>query len=71
MKYIIFDIDGVLADCSNRLKYIKGEKKDYDKFYSDEEILKDKVIEAGEKILFYMKIFNYYWGVFQIGLLPR
>lgn len=33
MKYIVFDIDGVLADCSHRLKYIKGEKKDYDKFY--------------------------------------
>lgn len=32
MKYIIFDIDGVLADCSHRLKYIKGEKKDYEKF---------------------------------------
>lgn len=33
MKYIVFDIDGMLADCSHRLKYIKGEKKDYDKFY--------------------------------------
>lgn len=51
MKYIIFDIDGVLADCSHRLKYIKGEKKDYDKFYSYDEVLKDKVIEGGKQAL--------------------
>lgn len=51
MKYIIFDIDGVLADCSHRLRYIKGEKKDYEKFYSDEEVLKDKVIEGGKQAL--------------------
>ena len=51
MKYIVFDIDGVLADCSHRLKYIQGENKDYDKFYSDEEIMKDKIIEAGRKIV--------------------
>lgn len=42
MKYIIFDIDGVLADCSHRLHYLKD--KNYDKFYSDEEIMKDKPI---------------------------
>ena len=51
MKYIVFDIDGVLADCSHRLKYIQGENKDYDKFYSDEEIMKDKIIKAGRKIV--------------------
>lgn len=51
MKYIVFDIDGVLADCSHRLKYIQGKDKDYDKFYSDEEIMKDKIIEAGRKIV--------------------
>ena len=51
MKYIVFDIDGVLADCSHRLKYIQGENKDYDKFYSNEEIMKDKPIEANRKIL--------------------
>lgn len=28
MKYIVFDIDGVLADCSRRLKYIQGKDKD-------------------------------------------
>lgn len=51
MKYIVFDIDGVLADCSHRLHYIQGEDKNYDKFYSDEEIMKDKIIEAGRKIV--------------------
>lgn len=51
MKYIVFDIDGVLADCSHRLKYIQGKDKDYDRFYSDEEIMKDKIIEAGRKIM--------------------
>lgn len=51
MKYIVFDIDGVLADCSHRLKYIQGKDKDYEKFYSDEEIMKDKIIEAGRKIV--------------------
>ena len=47
MKYIVFDIDGVLADCSHRLHYIQGDNKDYDKFYSDEEILKDKALGSG------------------------
>lgn len=46
MNYIVFDIDGVLADCSHRLHYIKGENKDYDKFYSDKEIMKDKPIST-------------------------
>lgn len=52
MKYIVFDIDGVLADCSHRLKYIQGEDKDYDKFYSYDEILKDNPILNLDKILF-------------------
>lgn len=52
MKYIVFDIDGVLADCSHRLKYIQGEDKDYDSFYSYDEILKDKPILNLNKILF-------------------
>lgn len=51
MKYIVFDIDGVLADCSHRLHYIQGEDKDYDKFYSKEELWKDKPIKAGMNIL--------------------
>lgn len=50
MKYIVFDIDGVLADCSHRLHYIQGDDKDYDKFYSDEEILKDKVLKSGKTL---------------------
>lgn len=52
MKYIIFDIDGVLADCSHRIHYIQGDNKDYEKFYSDEEVLKDTPIPNLNTILF-------------------
>lgn len=55
MKYIVFDIDGVLADCSHRLHYIQGENKDYDKFYSYDEVLKDKPILNLNNILFEMQ----------------
>lgn len=41
---IIFDIDGVLSDCSHRLKYIQG-NKDWDKFH--ENVGYDKPIVAG------------------------
>lgn len=50
MKYIVFDIDSVLADCSHRLHYIQKPIKDYDKFYSDKEILKDKVLKNGQML---------------------
>ncbi len=32
--YIICDLDGTLADITHRLKYAKGEEKDWDKFFS-------------------------------------
>lgn len=35
-RLIISDIDGVVADCSHRLKYIQGKEKNYDKFYGAE-----------------------------------
>lgn len=41
----IFDIDGVVADITHRLHYMK--EKNYEKFYSDEEIAKDEKIAAG------------------------
>lgn len=59
MKYIVFDIDGVLADCSHRLHYIQGDNKDYEKFYSDEEILKDTPIPNLGNILFEIRNANY------------
>ena len=34
MAYI-FDLDGTLADCSQRLHHITGENKDWDSFYKD------------------------------------
>ena len=51
MKYIVFDIDGVLADCSHRLKYIQSKDRDYDSFYSYDEILKDKPIFNLDEVL--------------------
>lgn len=47
MKYIVFDIDGVLADCSHRLKYIQGKDKDYENFYSYDEVVKDTALASG------------------------
>ena len=63
MKYIVFDIDGVLADCSHRLKYIHGKDKDYDKFYSDEEIMKDRLILDITDIIIALGNFDDYTGV--------
>lgn len=62
MKYIVFDIDGVLADCSHRLHYIQGKNKDYDKFYSDEEIMKDKPIPYIRDIMGVYDGLNEYCG---------
>lgn len=41
----IFDIDGVVADISHRIHYMH--EKNYEKFYSDEELAKDEEIAAG------------------------
>lgn len=41
----IFDIDGVVADISHRLHHMR--EKNYEKFYSDEELAKDEEIAAG------------------------
>lgn len=43
MKTIVFDIDGTLADLSHRIKYLEGEKKDWESFY--EKVDEDEVIE--------------------------
>ena len=59
MKYIVFDIDGVLADCSHRLHYIQGANKYYDKFYSDDEVLKDTPIPTLGDMLFDIQNDNY------------
>ena len=63
MKYIVFDIDGVLADYSHRLKYIQGENKDYDKFYSSEEVMKDRLILDITDIIIALGNFDDYTGV--------
>ena len=49
-KYVyIFDIDGVLADIDHRMKFIRD--KDYEKFYSDEEMIKDRALRSGIELL--------------------
>lgn len=49
-KAILFcDLDGVLADCGHRLHFVgEGDK---DKFYSKEEILKDRPIDEGFELV--------------------
>lgn len=50
MNMIVFcDIDGVLADCTHRLRYLK--EKNYDKFYDDEEVAKDTLIYSGYELI--------------------
>lgn len=45
---LILDIDGVIADCSHRLHFQQA--KDYDAFYSAENMLKDEVIVRGKNL---------------------
>lgn len=45
----LVDIDGVVADISHRLHYMK--EKNYDAFYSKEELAKDREIPAGVKLV--------------------
>lgn len=47
---IICDIDGVLADCTHRLKYISGEEKDYESFYGIS-MARDTLIESGQELI--------------------
>ena len=51
MKYTgiaFFDMDGVLANCRHRLKYVEAD--DYDNFYKPENIALDSVIIPGKKL---------------------
>lgn len=60
-RLLFMDIDGVVADCTHRLKYINGKKKDYDKFYGlvnkdkpiqDPDFIKDMADAYNGKIVF-------------------
>lgn len=46
---VMFDIDGVLVNIDHRLKYLRN--KDYDRFYSTEELSKDTIIRNGDNLL--------------------
>lgn len=50
---IICDIDGVLADNSHRLPLVlcDEEKRDYERYYSNELVQKDKPIKAGVRLV--------------------
>lgn len=48
MRYI-FDIDGTIADCSQRLHFIQQEKPDWDSFYKD--CVNDKPIPTTLEVL--------------------
>lgn len=45
----IFDIDGVLADCSHRLHFIQQKPKDWKRFYENSD--KDEVIQPNKNTL--------------------
>lgn len=59
---IIFDIDGTVADVSRRVKYLQGEKKDWDKFYDGVE--DDDVIRPIADLL--CAVSNSYHPFFQL-----
>ncbi len=49
-RLIIGDIDGVIADCSERLKFIQNGEKNWDKFYGAE-MANDEYIRMNGKLL--------------------
>lgn len=46
---VFFDLDGVLADCHWRLRFLEND--DYEGFYAPENIMQDKMIEHGKRLL--------------------
>lgn len=50
-RYIIFDIDGVLADCSHRLHYIQQTPKNWDMLFNPAAVAADKPIMPAALIL--------------------
>lgn len=51
MKAVIFDVDGTLADCEHRRKYIAEKPKDYESFYHPANVIQDPVIEPIAKLV--------------------
>lgn len=50
-KCVIFDIDGTLADIGHRVHYLEENPKNWDKFFSEEEVMRDEPKEAIVQIL--------------------
>ena len=51
VRFVVFDIDGTLADCSHRLKYLQGDRKDWDSFFQPKLMLRDPLIQPVSHIL--------------------
>lgn len=56
-KLIIFDLDGTLADCTQRLHHLQKEPADWDGFYDD--CHRDSVIQAVRSVWWACKYFSY------------
>lgn len=53
---VIFDIDGTIADCSHRLRFIKGDgKPDWQSFFDPQLVAKDGVIQPMLEMLALMQ----------------
>jgi phosphoglycolate phosphatase-like HAD superfamily hydrolase len=63
MRTILFDIDGVLADCTHRLHFIQNGKKDWDAFF--DACVDDAPIEANIRFLWAMQ--EYFRVIFITG----
>lgn len=57
-RLLLLDVDGVIADCTHRLPL--AEQKDYNAFYSAEEMLQDKLIKAGDSLM--KTLYNTYYS---------
>ena len=63
-RLVIGDIDGVVADCSNRLEYLKD--KNWDKFYGAE-MANDEYIKINGDLLLKLSVHEYAQLVFLTG----
>ena len=50
MGFFIFDIDGVVANCSHRIPLIQGSEKQWDRFFSTQETAADRLIYEGAEL---------------------
>ena len=61
----VFDIDGTLADCTHRLHFIEGKKKDYEAFYKA--CVDDKPIQPMINLHDHLSMAGYYFPFYVSG----